>query len=208
VTDLVTNDHDFVVGVLMLGNVDQSRWPIEESKHAFVDDRAGVVIPDFQVFELEGRLDQGSRTAVSLEGRIESIARDAVYYNVPFEQFAQAVRESVDSTAIEEAALRLAMRSWRELQDLEKLFPDDGLTEPPPLVERVRELRDAVSPAQEYEEMLTCEKLAALFEEMRADYAAGKREDAHWYGKETRQQLLDGKTEAAAEMGKDKGIER
>ena len=145
---------------------------------------------------------------LSAEGRIESIARDAAYYDVPFEQFGQAVRESVDSTAIEEAALRLAMRSRRELHDLENLLPDDGLTDPPPLVERVRELLEAESPVHEHEEMLTCEKLAALFEEMRADEAAAKREDAHWYGKKTREQLLDGKTEGTAKIGKDKGIER
>jgi hypothetical protein len=145
---------------------------------------------------------------MSAEGRIESIARDAAFYDVRFEQFAQAVRESVDSAAIEEAALRLAMRSGRELHDLENLFPNNGLTEPPPLVERVRELLDLVCPAREYEEMLTCEKLAALFKEMRADEAAAKREDAHWYGKETGEQLLDGNTEAGAKIVKDKGIER
>ncbi len=56
---------------------------------------------------------------------------------------------------------------------------------------------------------LTAKEQAALFKEMRADEEAAKREDAHWYGKEAFQQILDGKTEApAAEKGKDKGIER
>jgi hypothetical protein len=146
---------------------------------------------------------------MSAEARLENIVRDAALYDVPFGQFADAVRESVDNAAIEEAALRLAMRSGRELHDLEKLFPDDGRTEPPPLVERVSELLNAESPEHEDEEMLTCEGLAALFKEIRADEAAGKREDAHWYGEEAFQKILDGKTKApAAEKGKDRDIER
>lgn len=56
---------------------------------------------------------------------------------------------------------------------------------------------------------LTVKALAALFKEIREDEAAGKREDAHWYGKEAFQKILDGTTEAAAaEKDKDKGIER
>ena len=147
---------------------------------------------------------------LSAEGRLEYIVKDAAFYDVPFEQFARAVRESVEPAAIEEAALRLAMRSGRELYDLEKLFPDDGRTEPPPpLVERVSDLLNADSPEHEDEEVLTCEKLAALFKEIRADEAAGKREDAHWHGKEAFQTILDGKTNApATEKSKDKEIER
>ncbi len=56
---------------------------------------------------------------------------------------------------------------------------------------------------------LTAKEQAALFKEIREDEAAGKREDAHWYGKEAFQKILDGTTEApAAEKGKNKGIER
>jgi hypothetical protein len=148
---------------------------------------------------------------MSAEGRLESITRDAAFYDVPFEHFAQAVRESIDKTAVEEAALRLAMRSGRELHDLDALFPDDGRTEPPPpLVERVSELLDAASSERDNAAVLTAEERAALFKEIRADEAAGqKREDAHWYGKESFQKILDGKSQApAAEKAKDKGIER
>jgi hypothetical protein len=147
---------------------------------------------------------------LSAEGRLEYIARDAALYDVPFEQFAEAVRESVNSAAIEEGALRLAMRSVKELHDLEKLFPDDGRTEPPPpLVERVSELLNNAESQNEDPAWLTAEEAAALFKEMRADYAAAKREDAHSDPKETFQKILDGKAEApAAEKGKDKGIER
>jgi len=38
--------------------------------------------------------------------------------------------------------------------------------------------------------------LASLVEEMRQDEAAGKSEDAHWYGKEALQKILGGKTDA------------
>lgn len=147
---------------------------------------------------------------LSAEARLDYITRDAAWYDVPFEQFEEAVRESIDHAAIEEAALRLAMRSGRELHSLEILFPDDGRTEsPPPLVERVSALLNADSPGNDHEDVLTCEKLAALFNEMRADEAAGKQEDSHWYGKEAIQKMLGGKTEApAAELGKDKDIER
>jgi hypothetical protein len=59
-------------------------------------------------------------------------------------------------------------------------------------------------------ESYTAEELAALFKEMRADEAAAKREDAHWYGKEAFKNILDGKTKApAVEKDKDnRGIER
>ena len=33
-------------------------------------------------------------------------------------------------------------------------------------------------------EFYSAEELAALFKEIRADEAAAKREDAHWYGRE------------------------
>jgi len=147
---------------------------------------------------------------LSAEGKLDCIVRDAAYYDVPFQQFAEAVRESLDSPAIEEAALRLAMRSGRELHALENLFPDDGRTESPPLlVERVSDLLNGDSLGHEHEEVLTCEKLAALFKEMRADEAAGKREDAHWYGKESLQKTLEGKPVApAVEKTKDRDIER
>ena len=59
-------------------------------------------------------------------------------------------------------------------------------------------------------EYYTAEELAALFKEMRADEAAAKQEDAHCYGKEAFQKILDGKTKAApaVEKSKDRGIER
>jgi hypothetical protein len=144
---------------------------------------------------------------LSPEGRLEIIAKDAAYYDVPFEPFAQAVREAVDKDAIEEAALRLAMRSTRELHELEGLFPDDGRLEPPPpLVERVSELLNADRDYED-EELLTGGNLTALFSELRADEAAAKREDAH--GLEALRKIAEEKTKtASAEKAKDRDIER
>jgi len=52
--------------------------------------------------------------------------------------------------------------------------------------------------------------LSELFKELRADYAAGKREDAHWYGKLSLQELRADKSppQKAATNEKDRGIER
>jgi hypothetical protein len=53
------------------------------------------------------------------------------------------------------------------------------------------------------------ETLAGLFAEIRADEAAGKHEDAHYYPTESLKTLLVGKAEIpAVERGKDKDIER
>jgi hypothetical protein len=140
-----------------------------------------------------------------------NIARDAAYYDVSFEQFANAVRENIDVAAVEEAALRLAMRCVRELHALERLFPDDmGRKFPPPLVDCVRHLLNAKSPQHEKEESLSCNKLAALFKEMRADGADGadgKREDAHWYGNQTAHSD-DTTTTPATRKPKDRDVER
>lgn len=83
---------------------------------------------------------------MSPEGKLEHIARDAAYYDVPFEPFAEAIRDvlsDLSPAAREEAALRLVLRSVKELHGLEKLLPDEGRTEPPPpLIERCQELLD------------------------------------------------------------------
>jgi hypothetical protein len=147
---------------------------------------------------------------LSAEGKLEHIAGVAAFYDVTFEQFEEAVRDSVDAAAIEEAALRLAMRSSRELHDLENLFSDEGRTEPdPPLVERVRELLNAESAEPEDVAWLTAEEQVALFNEMRADEAAGKREDAHSFGMKELRELPTEKTISPSnEKGNYRGIER
>ena len=63
--DLVGDDDDFILRLLMLGDVDQPRLPVEEAKNALVDDAARLVVPGLQVVELQCRLDQRPRTAVA-----------------------------------------------------------------------------------------------------------------------------------------------
>jgi hypothetical protein len=81
---------------------------------------------------------------LSTEGKVSWIASDAAYYDLPFEPFAEAVREilgELHAAAREEAALRLAFRGQQELCALEKLLPKYDRLEPaPPLVERFREM--------------------------------------------------------------------
>ncbi len=118
------------------------------------------------------------------------------------------MRESIDGDAIFGAALCVAMQSGKELHDLEKLFPDDGRTETTPLIEKVTDLLNGNSHGQENERFLSVEEQAALFKEMRADYAAGKVEGAHGCAKDAYEKILDGKAQIPVVQEKDNGIER
>jgi hypothetical protein len=61
----------------------------------------------------------------------------------------------------------------------------------------------------EMENWPSAEEQAALFAEMRADYAAGKREDAHACETDAFQRILDGKAQApVARRANDKSIDR
>ena len=64
------------------------------------------------------------------------IVRDAAYYAVPFEHYAQAVRESLDDAAIEKAALRLL-----SLPMFPNLTPEAQRT----VVEQLRQVGSEVS---------------------------------------------------------------
>ena len=187
---------------------------------AMVEDRKNS--PDNYVFEeMDG--DDSPWAELSAAAKLQYITRDAVISGVPFESFAEAVREA--NSDVGEAALRVVLDGQKELHAIAKLFPDDGRTEPTPLVERVKEVLDYASAleAQEQERLQDGEKLpegmggakasddilregrqmpgedisqeeeplrqlhghdtlAGLLEEIRADEAAAKREDAHGYG--------------------------
>ena len=209
--------------------------------------------PDNHFFD---EMDGSSRNweELSAAAKLQYIAADATRTEVSFKAFAEVARDVIGDDI--EAALRIVLEGQKELHAIAKLFPDDGRTEPTPLVEQVKDvaclhrgpgdagkrregreklferissvldgkplepssphfltlrdlLRDDKPPEEEYEEILTGDKFKALMKEVREDEAAGKREDAHWYGKDTFQKLLDGTTKApAAEKSKDKEIER
>ncbi len=68
---------------------------------------------------------------------------------------------------------------------------------------------DGPSERNAFPKMHGHETLAGLFAEIRAEELAGKREDAHQYGKDSYQSILDSKAAAPpARMEKDQGIER
>jgi len=83
---------------------------------------------------------------LSAEGKTGYIASDAALYDVPFERFAQAVRDAVgEQPALvrEDAYLRLALSNQRELHELERLLPPDHTgTESVPLLARFKEVLD------------------------------------------------------------------
>ena len=83
---------------------------------------------------------------LSAESKLFWLARNAVYYDVPFEPFAEAVRNhlgELPAEAREEAALRLVLRQEQELGGLEQLLPQyERLESAPPLIERFQELLD------------------------------------------------------------------
>lgn len=88
---------------------------------------------------------------LSAEAKLDYLAVYAALYDLPFEPFVEAARDvlaAVSSLEREEAALRLVLRQTRELRELEMLFPDDGRTEPPPLVDRVKDALGITSLAE------------------------------------------------------------
>jgi hypothetical protein len=96
---------------------------------------------------------------LSAAAKLEYISRYAALADVPFEPFAQVVKETIGDVG--EAALRVMLDDRKELHAIAKLFPDDGRTEPTPLVERVKDMLDYVSAleAQEKERHEGREKL-------------------------------------------------
>ncbi len=75
---------------------------------------------------------------LSAQAKLSYVAIAAAIYNIPFPQFAGAVRELIGDP--KDAALRLVLNSQRELHGLAELLPDDGRTEATPLVERFKEI--------------------------------------------------------------------
>ncbi len=79
---------------------------------------------------------------LSAAAKLQYIARDAALSDVGFETFAEVVKETIGDVG--EAALRVVLDGQKELRAIAKLFPDDGRTEPTPLVEQVKEILDHV----------------------------------------------------------------
>lgn len=97
--------------------------------------------PDNHVFEeMDG--DRQSWADLSAPAKLQYIVLDAARHDVPFEPFAQVVKDTIGDAG--EAALRVVLDGQKELHAIAKLFPDDGRIEPTPLVEQVKEMLDYV----------------------------------------------------------------
>ena len=84
---------------------------------------------------------------LSSEGKLEFIAGAAAMYDVPFERFAATVHAELgDAASVTQAALHVALNYRKELHGLARLVPDDGRTEPTPLVERFQEILEYKPP--------------------------------------------------------------
>jgi len=104
--------------------------------------------PDNHVFE-EMNGDRLPWDDLSAAAKLQYIARDAVISDVPFEPFAQVVKDTIGDVG--EAALRVVLDGQKELHAIAELFPDDGRTESTPLVEQVKEMLDYVSAVETQE---------------------------------------------------------
>lgn len=80
---------------------------------------------------------------LSPAAKLQTIAREAARHHVPFEPFAETVKNTIGDMG--EAALRVVLDNQKELHAIAKLFPDHAWTEPAPLIEQVKEMLDRVS---------------------------------------------------------------
>lgn len=86
---------------------------------------------------------------LSAAAKLQYIARDAALSGVAFETFAEVVKDTIGDVG--EAALRVVLDGQNELHAIARLFPDDGRTEPTPLVEQVKEMLDYTSALEKQE---------------------------------------------------------
>jgi hypothetical protein len=96
---------------------------------------------------------------LSNSAKLQYIASYAAYCDVPLKPFADMVKDAIGY--IGDVALPVVLDAQKELHAIAKLFPDDGRTEPTPLVEQVKEILDYASAleAQEKERRQGKEKL-------------------------------------------------
>jgi hypothetical protein len=176
--------------------------------------------PDNHVFEeMDG--DDRPWDDLSAAAKLQYIARDAVISDVPFEPFAQVVKDTIGDVG--EAALRVVLVGQKELCAIAELFPDDGRTEPTPLVELVKEMMDYASglEMQEWERREGREQLLEgmegakasdvilrdarpMPEEVKSQEQGGRETETQAGGREYREAMTE-KWDAMYEIWKDGG---
>lgn len=87
---------------------------------------------------------------LSAAGKLEYIALDAVYWDVPFKAFAEVARDVIGGDT--DAALQLAFEHQKELHGLAKLLPDDGRIEPTAMIDQLKEMLAYVAKLEAKEE--------------------------------------------------------
>src|SRR5262249_54091635 len=108
--------------------------------------------PANHVFEeMDG--DRRPWAELSAAAKLQYIALDAARCDVGFEPFAQVVKDTIGDVG--EAALRVVLDGQKELHAIAKLFPDEGRTEPTPLVNQVKRTLDHVSALEPQEKART-----------------------------------------------------
>jgi hypothetical protein len=127
-------------------SVEERSRDLKAEKHRLEGFRALVASDKSNSYGMEGA-DGEYRPwkDLSPEAQLGQIASNAAYYSVPFEAFAQEVRDTVGhlpAATREEAALRVAWRNESELHELAKLLPEHDRVEPYPLIEQLRDTLD------------------------------------------------------------------
>jgi len=87
---------------------------------------------------------------MSPEGQLGNIAIDSAHHDVSFEGFSAAAKKMIDPKDLLGASLRVAFESKRELRDIDMVLPDDGRTEPTPLVDQVKNVVADLAHAEGY----------------------------------------------------------
>jgi hypothetical protein len=137
---------------------------------ASVEDRKNS--PDNHVFdEMEGG--HNPWVDLSAAAKLQYIALDAARHDVLFEPFAEAVKETIGDAGT--AALRVVLDCHKELHAIAKLFPDDGRTEPTPVVEQVKEMLDYLSALEGKPPLALTERTDPLTEKAEAMFNGQQR---------------------------------
>lgn len=104
--------------------------------------------PDNPMFE-EMNGDRLPWAELSAAAKLRYIALDAARHDVPFEAFAQVVKETINDAG--EASLRVSLEGQKELHAIATLLLSNGRIEITPLVEQVKEILDYASTLERQE---------------------------------------------------------
>jgi hypothetical protein len=135
-------------------------------------------------------IDDTRRTWVNLSpaGKLQYIAGDAALYDVPFKAFAAVAKDVIGDDI--DAALETVFEYKKELRSIGRLFPDDGRTEPTPLIDQVKDVLDYAS-ALENQEKERLEGKARILEGI-SDVLDGKQSDRWAEGAKAFRDILRG----------------